>query len=230
MGLADGSPRPHPPHPQPVSSGRWPHASRTGGWEWAGALPWTPHTQRERCPTPARPRAAPTGREASTQMQSCPQGGERPQARQGDKGTGPPPQKLNRRSMGPGQETRRGTNRLERPYRRPAPEPRVVRAPHRPGGARTLREQERTHTQRTHGTHPKGNRTEPAEGTDCMEWRTGRRTDGTLGRDNPQHAPRGTRGQGGAPREKREPAPAPTTQACRERRAHTIRALHLPRL
>ena len=49
---------------------------------------------------------------------------------------------LNMQSTGPRQETRRGTNRLERPYRRPAPELRVVRAPHRPregGGGRERR-------------------------------------------------------------------------------------------
>ena len=39
-----------------------------------------------------------------------------------------------RRSTVPRQETRRGTNRVERPYRRPAQVPRAVRAPHRQGG------------------------------------------------------------------------------------------------
>ena len=120
-------------------------------------------------------------------------------------------------------------NRLEGPYRRPTAEPRVVRAPHRPEGggeAQTPREHERTHTQRTRGADPKGSRTEPAERTDRMEWRTGRRREGTPGRDNPQHAPRGTRGQGGAQGETQEPAPAPTPQASPGRRAHTTRALH----
>ena len=65
---------------------------------------------------------------------------------------------------------------MERPYRRPAPEPREVRAPHLPGeggGARTPRERERTHTQRARGANLRSNRTEPAERTDRMEWRTG---------------------------------------------------------
>ena len=75
----------------------------------------------------------------------------------------------------------------------------------------------------------KGNRTEPPERTDDMEWRTGRRREGTPGQDNPQHALRGTRGQGGAQGEKREPAPAPTPQTDPERSAHTTRALHLPK-
>ena len=65
---------------------------------------------------------------------------------------------------------------MERPYQRPAPGPRGVRAPHQPGeeggGKRTPRERERTHTQRTRGEYPKGNRTEPAERTDRVEWRT----------------------------------------------------------
>ena len=43
------------------------------------------------------------------------------------------------------------------------------------GGARTPRERERTHRQRTRGEYQKGNRTEPAESTDRMEWRTSER-------------------------------------------------------
>ena len=111
--------------------------------------PDAPHPG-ERRPPPGRPRAAPTARKASSQKQACPQWGEQPQARQGDEGTGPPPQELNRRSTGPGQETRRGTNRLERPYRRPAPELRVVRALHRPRGGRVRRGSTSAHTRNRH--------------------------------------------------------------------------------
>ena len=133
MGLVAG---PHARTPRTHSQwvavpGRTP--PRTDGQGRESARPRTPHTQARGAP-PGRPRAAPTARKASTQKQACTQGGARPQARQGDEGTGPPPQELNRWSTGPRQETWRGTNRLERPYRRPAPEPRVVRAPHRPGG------------------------------------------------------------------------------------------------
>ena len=53
--------------------------------------------------------------------------------------------------------------------------------------------------------------------------------EGTPGRDNPQHAPRGTRGKRGAQGETQEPAPAPIPQASRAGRAHTTRALHPPR-
>ena len=64
---------------------------------------------------------------------------------------------------------------MERPYRRPAPEPCEVHAPRRPGWggrAQTPRERERTHTQRTRGKYQKGNWTNPAERTNRMEWRT----------------------------------------------------------
>ena len=40
------------------------------------------------------------------------------------------------------------------------------------GGERTPRERERTHTQRARGDYQKGNRTELAERTDRVEWRT----------------------------------------------------------
>ena len=44
------------------------------------------------------------------------------------------------------------------------------------GGARMPRERERKHThKRTGGAHQKGNRTEPAERRDRMEWRTSER-------------------------------------------------------
>ena len=43
------------------------------------------------------------------------------------------------------------------------------------GGERTPQERERTHTKRTRGDYRKGNRTERAERTDRMEWRTSER-------------------------------------------------------
>ena len=91
-----------------VDPGRTPQ--RTRGQAWESARPRTPHTQARGGP-PGRPRAAPPARKASTQKQACPQGGARPQARQGNEGTRPPPHELNRPSTGPRQETRRGTNR-----------------------------------------------------------------------------------------------------------------------
>ena len=137
VGLVTG---PHAGNPRThsqwvVDPGRTPQ--RTRGRAWESARPRTPHTQARGAPPGPHTqpsRAAPTACKASTQKQACPQGGARPQARQGDKRTRPPPNELKSLSTGPRQETQRGTNRWERPYRRPAPEPRVVRAPHRPGG------------------------------------------------------------------------------------------------
>ena len=62
----------------------------------------------------------------------------------------PPPQELNRRSTGPGQKTWRGAHRLERLHRRPAPEPCVGRAPHRPGGGGLRRGSTSAYTRNGH--------------------------------------------------------------------------------
>ena len=65
---------------------------------------------------------------------------------------------------------------MERPYQRPVPGPReVCTQNHSGGGGRTLRERERTDTQRARGDYQKGKRTELAERTDCVEWRTSER-------------------------------------------------------
>ena len=71
-------------------------------------------------PPPPPRQAAPTGRAG--------------QARWGGGGTRPPSPEHARRSKGPGQDTRRGTDHVERPYQRPVPGPRGVRTPHHPGG------------------------------------------------------------------------------------------------
>ena len=66
-----------------------------------------------------------------------------------------PPQKQTKRSMGPGQEARRGTDRVERPYQCPRPGPREVRAPHQPGegggGVDAAGARAHTHTKDTGG-------------------------------------------------------------------------------
>ena len=80
-GVGDGSPRPHPKHPQPVGSGPRPHAPRTGGRAWESAQSWSPHTQARGAPPPQRPRAVSTARKARSKKQACPQEGERRQAR-----------------------------------------------------------------------------------------------------------------------------------------------------
>ena len=61
----------------------------------------------------------------------------------------------------------------------PAPSAGSARGAHatppRRGGERTPQERERTHMQRARGDYKKGNRTELAERTDCVEWRTSER-------------------------------------------------------
>ena len=51
--VGDGSPRPHPLHPQPAGSGPRTHAPRTGGWPSESAPPRAPHTQARGTPPPA---------------------------------------------------------------------------------------------------------------------------------------------------------------------------------
>ena len=137
----------------------------------------------ERPPAPWGPPAAPP-RGGSTQAAPPPpprpayKGAVNREPSSGKKGPGRPPLKQARQRMGLRQETRRGTDRMERPYRRPAQERRQVRARHRPREGRrtpTPRECERTRTQRARGEYQKGNQTKPAESTDLMEWRTGGR-------------------------------------------------------
>ena len=65
-GVGNGSPHPHPPHPQQwvVGPGRTPERTRGRGLE--SARPRTPHTQARGAP-PRHPHAAPTARKASSQ-------------------------------------------------------------------------------------------------------------------------------------------------------------------
>ena len=141
-----------------------------------------------------------------------------------------PPPRHDKRSKGPGQDTRRGTDRVERPYQRQAPGPRKVRAPHQPGeggGARTPRERERTHTQTARGEYQKGNRTELAERTDRVEWRTSERGYGTPGQDGPPHTGRDTgagRGKRGRHDTRHRPEPPePAATAAHTRPGHCTR-------
>ena len=67
--------------------------------------------------------------------------------------TGPPPPKHARWSKGPAQDTRRGTDHVERPYQRPVPGRREVRTPHHPegGGADAAGARAHTHANSTWG-------------------------------------------------------------------------------
>ena len=70
-----------------------------------------------------------------------------------ERGPDRPPPEPARRSKGPGQDTRRGTDHVERPYQRPVPGPREVRTPHHPGGggADIAGAQAHTHAKGTRG-------------------------------------------------------------------------------
>ena len=69
-GVGDGSPCPHPPHPQPVISGSRPDARRTGGRAWGSAQPRTPHTVTRSTP-PGRPRATPQRAKPARKSARC---------------------------------------------------------------------------------------------------------------------------------------------------------------
>ena len=128
-----------------VGPGRTPERRRGRGWK--SARPRAPRTQASSAP-PGRPRAAPTARQASARPARksarggvgdgssrlhLPHGERAAPSQVGGNGTGPPPPKQAKRSTGPRPDTRRGTDRVERPYQCPAPGPREVRAPHEPG-------------------------------------------------------------------------------------------------
>ena len=136
--------------------------------------PPRPHKRGARRTNPPPP---PTRPPAHERHGPAPRGAHRPKPGRGEPGPDRPPPEHARRSKGPGQDTRRGTDHYERPYQRPVPGPRGVRTPHHPGGGgeRTPRERKRTHTQRARGEYQKGNRAELAERTDRVEWRTSER-------------------------------------------------------
>ena len=180
---------------------------------WGTApIPGRPTPRQEARPL-RRPRAAPTARKASSGGQARPQGGERPQTRQGDEGTGPSPPELNRRGTGPGQETRRGTTRLERPYRGTAPEPRVVRAPNRLAG------------EGGGGTYTAGARAHPHP----MDTRRG--PEGQPDRARGMHRPHGMANRQAKGRDTRTGQPATrTVRVAREGRSQNLHRPRPPRL
>ena len=123
---------PHTRTPAPTTRGsRTPTASPVGGQSGEGErlTPDAPRNSR-RHPPRGRPTATPT---TPSQV-----GGNRDR-------TAPP--KHAGRSKRPGQDTRRGTDHVERPYQRPVPGPREVRMPHHPGGGGAEAAGARAHTQ-----------------------------------------------------------------------------------
>ena len=127
-GDGDGSPRPHPPHPQQVGSGPRPQAPRMGCWARESAQPQMPHTHMRGAPPPGAS-CCPHSAQSQLAKAGLPAGGRATPSQARGRRDRAPPQELNRRSKGSGNETRRGTNCVERLYGRPAPDPRVVRAP-----------------------------------------------------------------------------------------------------
>ena len=102
-------------------------------------------------------RGAPDPRRPSQQWKATPPGTpfrhpDNPKPSRGEPGPDRPPQKHARRSKGTGQDTRRGTDHVERPYQRPVPGLREVRTPHHPGGGGADAAGARAHT------HAKGTR------------------------------------------------------------------------
>ena len=143
--------------------------------------------------------------------------------------TAPPPEHT-RRSKGPGQDTRRGTDHVERPYQRPVPGPRQVRTPHHPGGGGADAAGARAHA------HAKGTRKLPegqperARGTHRppgMAYQRARLRDTRTG--SPATRSAGHAGREGGNGRDTTPGTGPTPRTGRERRAHTDGALHPPR-
>ena len=113
-------------------------------------------------PTPTHPRSQHVGSGPQQPAQwAGSRGGGAPDLRRppqqqpgrGEPGPDRPPPKHARRSKGPGQDTQRDTDHVERPYQRPVPGPREVRTPHHPGegGADAAGARAHTHAKSTRG-------------------------------------------------------------------------------
>ena len=126
---------PTPARPRPQRGPRQP-SQWTGSRGRRSARPQTPHATVEGTP-PGTPCRRPHN----------------PKPSRGELGPDRPPPKHARQSTRPGQDTQRGTDHVERPYQRPVPGPREMRAPHHPawGGADTARARAHTHERDTRG-------------------------------------------------------------------------------
>ena len=144
----------------------------------------------------------------------------------------PPSPTNDRQSKGPEQEKRKGTNRLERPYQRPARGPREGRSPNsnRNGGAATTagarahkaHNEHRACTERT--TKPSSRNAQTTwNGVPAGEDKG--HPDGATRYKHRDGREGGTAGGRGATRS----CSGTALPTCRECRAHINRALHLPR-
>ena len=154
-----------------------------------------------------------------------------PKPSRGEPGPDRPPPKHARRSTGLRQDTRRGTDHVERPYQRPVPGPREMRAPHHPagGGADTARARAHTHEKDTRGL-PEGqpNRARGTHRPHGIAYQRARVRDTRTGRPATRSAEHA--GREGGNRRDTTPGTGPNPpRTGRERRAHTDGTLHPPR-
>ena len=151
-----------------------------------------------------------------------------PKPSRGKTGPDRPPPKHARRSKGPGQDTRRGTDHVERPYQRPLPGPREVRTPNHPGGGGGRRGSASAHTRKGHvgttrrATGPSSRNAQTAwNGVPASEGKG--HPDGTA-----RHTQRGTRRAGRGKRERhntryRPELPEPAASAAHTQTGHCTR-------
>ena len=202
---------PTPARPRPRRGPRQP-TQWTGSRGRRSARPQTPHATVEGTP-PGTPCRRPHN----------------PKPSRGEPGPDRPPPKHARRSKGPGQDTRRGTDHVERPYQRPVPGPREMRAPHHPagGGANTARARAHTHERDTRGL-PEGllDRARGTHRPHGMAYQRARVRDtrtGRLATRSAEHAGRG----GGNERDTTPGAgpnpPEPTASAAHTQTGHCAR-------
>ena len=167
------------------------------GMQAEGTVPG-PHT-RTPAPTARGAQAAspPNQPPAHERHGPAPRGAHSPKPGRGQPGQERPPPKHARRSKGPGQDTRRGTDHVERPYQRPVPGLRDVRTPHHPGGGGADAAGARAHTHakgtrripegqpdRARGTHrPRGMAYQRARVRDTRTGRPATRSAGHAGRE-----------------------------------------------
>ena len=220
QGDRDGPPHPHArPRSTLVADPDSPLSGRAVGGQGAPDL---------RRPS-QRWKASPGGRPSATPTRPAPRGAHSPKPGRGEPGPDRPPPKHARPSKGPGQDTLRGTDHVERPYQCPVPGPREVRTPHHPGGGGGKpRRSASAHTREGHaGT------TRRATGPSLLNAQTAwNGVPASEGKGHPDgtacHTQRGTRGAGRGKRERhntryRPEPPEPAANAAHTRTEHCTR-------
>ena len=221
--------RPSPPGTAP----HHPHGTQPPQGMQARGTVLGPHTHTS-APT-ARGRRTPTARPVSGQSGE----GERltsdaprnnsPKPGRGEPGPDhPPPSKHASRSEGPGQDTRRGTDHVERPYQRPVPGTRNYARHTTPGGGGGRRGSGSAHTRKGHaGTTRRATR--PSSRNAQTAWNGVPASEGMGYQDGRvRHTQRGTRGAGWGKRERhntryRPEPPEPAASAAHTRTGHCTR-------